>query len=85
MDVCPVQAFATGLSLVQRSPTKYLNNITKPPACGGQGPYKDCRATDGDGDEDDDDDSILLSLVLTVYSMIKAQCLLPFCLIWFEI
>jgi hypothetical protein len=23
-----------------------LNKITKPPVCGSEGPYKDCRATD---------------------------------------
>jgi hypothetical protein len=40
-------AFATGWSLVQRSPTSCLNEITKPPVWGGQGPYKDCRATGG--------------------------------------
>jgi hypothetical protein len=60
MGVCPcvsvlcypvlVEAFATGWSLVQRSPTVCLNKITKPPVWDGQGPYKDCRATD---DEDD--------------------------------
>jgi hypothetical protein len=43
----------TGSSLVQRSPTKCLNKITKPPVLGGQGPYKDCRATDDDDDDDD--------------------------------
>jgi hypothetical protein len=47
-----VEAFATGWSLVQTSPTMYLNKIMKPPVWGGQGLYKDCRATD----EDDDDD-----------------------------
>jgi hypothetical protein len=26
---------------------------TKPPVWGGQGPYKDCRATDDDDDDDD--------------------------------
>jgi hypothetical protein len=51
---CPVQveAFATGCSLVQRSPTKCSHKITKPPVWGGQGPYKDCRATDDDDDDD---------------------------------
>jgi hypothetical protein len=55
---CPVQveAFATGWSLARKSPTKCLNKITKPPVWGGQGPYKDCRATDDDDDDDDDDD-----------------------------
>jgi hypothetical protein len=37
-------------SLVQESPTKCLNTITKPPVWGGQGPYKDYRATDDDDD-----------------------------------
>jgi hypothetical protein len=49
-----VEDFATGWSLVQRSPTKCFHKITKPPAWGGQGPYKNCRATDkddGDGEE----------------------------------
>jgi len=32
-----------------------FKKITKPPVLGGQGPYKDCRATD---DDDDDDDEI---------------------------
>jgi hypothetical protein len=35
-------------SLVWRSPTKCLHTITKPPVWGGQGPYKDCSATDDD-------------------------------------
>jgi hypothetical protein len=58
MDVClcvsvlccpvPVEAFATGWSLVQRSPTKCLKQITKPPVSRGQGPYNDCRTTDND-------------------------------------
>jgi hypothetical protein len=32
---CPetVEAFAMGRSLVQRSPTKYVNKIKKPPVC----------------------------------------------------
>jgi hypothetical protein len=30
-----------------------LNKITKPPLLGGQGPYKDCRATDDDDDDDE--------------------------------
>jgi hypothetical protein len=33
------------------SPTKGLTKITKPPVRGGQGPYKDCRATDDDDDD----------------------------------
>jgi hypothetical protein len=28
----------------------------KSPVCGGQGPYKDCRATDNDDDDDGDGD-----------------------------
>jgi hypothetical protein len=71
MDVClcvsvlcclvSVDTFAAGWSLVQRSRTKCLNKITKPPEWGGQGPYKDCRAIDDDDeDHDDDDDDILL-------------------------
>jgi hypothetical protein len=32
------------------SPNKCLNKITKPPVWDGQGPYKDCRATDDDDD-----------------------------------
>jgi hypothetical protein len=43
----------TGSSLVQGSPTKCRNKMTKPPVRGGQGPYKDCRAFD---DNDDDDE-----------------------------
>jgi hypothetical protein len=35
-----------GWSLVQRSPTVYLNKITKLPQWGGQSSYNDCRATD---------------------------------------
>jgi hypothetical protein len=46
-----VEAFATGWSRVQRSPTECLNKITKPRVWGGQGPYKDCRATDDDYDD----------------------------------
>jgi hypothetical protein len=51
---CPVWAevFATGWSLVQRSPTVCLNKITKPPVWGGQGPYKVCRATAAAADDD---------------------------------
>jgi hypothetical protein len=51
MLCCPVEveAFATGWSLVQRSPPVCLNKITKPQCVwGGQGPYKDCRAIDDD-------------------------------------
>jgi hypothetical protein len=36
-----VEAITTGWSLVQRSPTDFLNKITKPPVWGVQGPYKD--------------------------------------------
>jgi hypothetical protein len=55
MLCCPVsvEAFATGWSLVLRSPTKCQNGLQKPPVWGDQGPYKGCRATD------DDDDDIL--------------------------
>jgi hypothetical protein len=53
------EAFATGWSLVQRSPTVCLNKITKPPVWDGQGPYKDCRATD----DDDDDDGYIATMV----------------------
>jgi hypothetical protein len=49
-----VEAFATDLSLVQESPNKCLNKITKPPVRGGQGLYKDCRATDDDYDDEDE-------------------------------
>jgi hypothetical protein len=38
-------------ALVQ-SPTNCLNKITKPRVWGGQGPYKDCRATDDDDNDD---------------------------------
>jgi hypothetical protein len=50
------------MTLVQSSLIKYFNKFTKPPVRGGQGPYKDCRATDdvdnddGDGGGGDDDD-----------------------------
>jgi hypothetical protein len=48
---CVVEAFATGWSLVhQRRPTMFLNRNTKPSVWGGQGPYKDCRATDDNDD-----------------------------------
>jgi hypothetical protein len=39
----------TGLSLVQRNPTKCRNKITKPPVRGSQGPYKNCKVDDDDG------------------------------------
>jgi hypothetical protein len=39
-------------SLVQRSPIKCLNKIKKRSMWGGQGPYKDYRATDDDDDDD---------------------------------
>jgi hypothetical protein len=47
---CLTLCFCVVLSwpLVQRSPTECLNQITKPPVWGGQGPYEDCRATDED-------------------------------------
>jgi hypothetical protein len=51
-----------GWSLLQRSPTMCLNTITKPPVWGGQGPYKDCRATDND------DDYIITSKAILGYS-----------------
>jgi hypothetical protein len=41
-----VEAYATGWSLHLRGPTTYLNKITKRPVWGGQGPYKDSRASD---------------------------------------
>jgi hypothetical protein len=41
-------AFATGWPLVQRSPTKCVNTITKPLVWSGQGLYKDCRAVEND-------------------------------------
>jgi hypothetical protein len=46
-----VEAFATGWSLVRRSPAKRRYKITKPPVWGGQGPYKDWGATDDDDDD----------------------------------
>jgi hypothetical protein len=42
-------------SLVQRSPTKSLNKISKPPVWGSHGNYKYCRAT---YDDDDDNDHV---------------------------
>jgi hypothetical protein len=50
MMYCPVYVvvFATGWSLVQGSPAKCFNKMTKPPVWGGHGPYKQCRATDDD-------------------------------------
>jgi hypothetical protein len=56
MLCCPVQleAFATGWSHVQRSPTVCLIRLRNLSIWGGQGPYKDCRDID---DDDDDDDS----------------------------
>jgi hypothetical protein len=57
-----VEAFAMGWSLVQKSPAKCLNKITKPPVWGGQGPYKDCRATDDNGDDDESNMQSLMAL-----------------------
>jgi hypothetical protein len=64
MDVCPrisvlccpvyVEAFATGWSLFQKSPTKFVNRLRNLCVWSVQGPYKDCRATDDDDDYDDD-------------------------------
>jgi hypothetical protein len=51
-----VEAFATGWSLLQKSANICRNKITKPPVWGGQGPYKDRRATEEEKDEGDDDD-----------------------------
>jgi hypothetical protein len=64
MLCCPVyiEVFATGWSLIQRSPAEYPNKITKPPLWGGQGPYTDCWATDDDDDDDDDERKVLTKL-----------------------
>jgi hypothetical protein len=53
---CPMQVevFATSWSLVQRSPTKCPNKITKPSVWGGQGPYRDCIAAATAADDDAD-------------------------------
>jgi hypothetical protein len=45
---CVCRGLCEGSPLVQRSPPKCLNKIMKPPKWGGQGPCKDCRATDDD-------------------------------------
>jgi hypothetical protein len=68
MDVCPrlsvlccpvyVEAFATGWSLFQKSPTTFLNRLQNLRVWSVQGPYKDCRAAD----EEDDTLPILLFL-----------------------
>jgi hypothetical protein len=50
---CVGRGLCDGLITRQRSPTKYLTKTAKPPMCGGQGPWEDCRATDDDDDDDD--------------------------------
>jgi hypothetical protein len=45
---CVGRGHCYGWSLIQGSPTKCLNKITKPPVWGGQDPYKVCRTTDDD-------------------------------------
>jgi hypothetical protein len=68
----------TGLSLVQRSPTKCVNKITKPTACGGQGRYKDCRTTDDDGFESHPVDRLICLSVVFLSPSVKMPVQLPY-------